>query len=161
MTPKDYNTCVELYSDRLFRFILKNMKNEADARDVVQNAFEILWKKREGITPEKARSFLFTVGHNNMIDILRKVKRMDYVERIPEKSGPSGMDNFALKELLNNSINQLNDLHRSLVLLRDYEGYSYKEIAKITQLTESQVKVYIFRARKKLQEILVSVDRAL
>ncbi|MBP6664090.1 MAG: sigma-70 region 4 domain-containing protein, partial [Chitinophagales bacterium] len=41
----------------------------------------------------------------------------------------------------------------------DYEGYSYDEIAQITELTAAQVKVYIFRARKKLQQILVSIDR--
>ena len=63
-----------------------------------------------------------------------------------------------LSQTLNNALAQLSEVQRSVVLLRDYEGYTYDEIAQITQLTESQVKVYIFRARKKLQQILVSPD---
>ena len=162
MTADEYNKCVELYADRVYRFILKNIKNEADAQDVVQNAFEILWKQSGRIAFKKARSYLFSVAYHNMIDQIRKMKRINHVAAIPEYRRLTETHPAAdLKALLNKGLNRLNDIQRSVVLLRDYEGYSYREIAEITHLSESQVKVYIFRARKKMQEYLVSVDKVI
>jgi RNA polymerase sigma factor (sigma-70 family) len=53
---------------------------------------------------------------------------------------------------------KLPDMQKTVLLLRDYEGYDYAEIGKITNLSESQVKVYIFRARKEMKKYLVSID---
>ena len=63
-----------------------------------------------------------------------------------------------LKEILDEALQRLPELQKSLVLLRDYEGYSYDEIGRITGLNESQVKVYIFRARTTLKNYLVSIE---
>jgi RNA polymerase sigma-70 factor (ECF subfamily) len=52
-----------------------------------------------------------------------------------------------LKKILMCAINELNPIQKSLVLLKDYEGYSYQEIGEIMHLSESQVKVYLHRAR--------------
>ncbi len=161
MTRKEYNTCVDLYTDRVYRFIVKNMKHHEDAQDVVQNAFEKLWLNREKVIFTKARSYLFTVAYRNMIDIIRKVKRIDWVENVPEQIQHSTTKSFELRDSLNLGLNQLTDIQKSVILLRDYEGYAYKEIAEITGLTVSQVKVYIYRARKKLQQVLVSVEKAI
>ncbi|MEM7104209.1 MAG: RNA polymerase sigma factor [Bacteroidota bacterium] len=154
MTPQEYNKCVELYADRVYRFILKNIRHDYDAHDIVQNAFEILWVRHTQVEFSKARSYLFTTAYNNMIDIIRKVKRMEYVEQVPEGYTGSFTSNFEHKQLIDLAVERLNPVHRSVLLLRDYEGYSYKEIGEMTNLTESQVKVYIFRARKKMKEIL-------
>ncbi|MEO1437062.1 MAG: RNA polymerase sigma factor [Bacteroidota bacterium] len=161
MTAQEYNQCVALYADRVYRFILKNLKHEQDARDVVQQAFEILWVKHEQVDFKKSRSYLFTTAYNAMIDYLRKVKRMDYVETVPESAYRPEAEQFELKEILQKAVEKLSETQRSVLLLRDYEGYSYKEIAEITELSESQVKVYIFRARKKMQEYLVTAEKAI
>ena len=161
MNLKEYNTCVDEYSDRLFRFVVKQLNHEADARDVVQHAFEVLWRKCPEILFGKAKSFLFTVARNHMIDNIRKMKRIHHVEKIPEGLQAAEAKNFELKEALNLGLSQLNEVQRSLILLRDYEGYSYKEIAGITNLTEAQVKVNIFRGRKKLQQFLISVEKTI
>lgn len=159
MTAKEYNQCVDRYADRVYRFIIKNVKNEADAHDIVQNAFLILWKNVDDIRPEKARAYLFSVAYNNMIDQFRKLKRMSFVEEVPDNPIMNkAMQQTDLKALLNKGLERLSEIQKSVILLRDYEGYSYDEIAEITELTASQVKVYIFRARKKLKEYLVSVD---
>ncbi len=63
-----------------------------------------------------------------------------------------------LKEILDEALHRLPDIQKSLILLRDYEGYSYEEIGKITDLSESQVKVYIFRGRIALKNYLVSIE---
>lgn len=157
----EYNECVETYADGVFRFILKNIKQEADAQDIVQNAFEILWKKHEDIAAEKAKSFVFTVAHNNMIDNIRKNKRMDYTDEVPDSGRVAQNGYTGLQEVLQQALDRLPDVQKQAVLLRDYEGYKYDEIGEILNLTESQVKVYIFRARKALQQYLTSIEEVL
>ena len=62
------------------------------------------------------------------------------------------------KELIDHHLDQLPEIQKSVLLLRDFEGYDYNEIGKITKLNESQVKVYIFRARKSLKEFIVKTE---
>lgn len=164
MTEQAYNECVDAYADGVFRFIVKNLRHEEDARDIVQTAFEKLWKNRESVEYEKAKSYLFTVAYNQMIDHIRKNKRMTLKEsfspetKIEEKSGRNSQ---RTKQLLMEALNRLNETQRSLVMLKDYEGYSYDEIGKITGLNESQVKVYLHRARVSLRNYLVSPENVL
>lgn len=162
MTEKEYNRCVDLYADGLYRFIVKNLKHEEDARDVVQNAFEILWKQHEGLLFEKAKPYLFTVGYRNMIDHLRKEKRVTLVESFKEEikvnENVGGND---VKAVLMQALQRLNETQRSLVMLKDYEGYSYEEIGEITGLSASQVKVYLHRARLKMKAYLVKMENVL
>lgn len=158
MTVAEYNDCVDQYADGIYRFILKNVKQEADAQDVVQNAFEILWTKKDEVGVSKARSYLYTVAYHNMIDNIRKTKRMDYRETVPEQERVAQNAYTGATEAIDQALQRLPDVQRQAVLLRDYEGYSYEEIGDILQLTESQVKVYIFRARKSLQQFLTSID---
>ncbi len=61
---------------------------------------------------------------------------------------------FEVKEILEKCLEVLPHVQRSILLLRDLEGYDYKEIGEILDLTESQVKVYLFRARQKLKDNL-------
>jgi RNA polymerase sigma factor (sigma-70 family) len=161
MSPKEYNQCVDLYSDRLFRFILSNLKDEEEARDVVQNAFEVMWKNCPKVEFTKARSYLFTVGYHDMIDGIRKRKR---IERLQPRHNniPSGHFTYTgAKEIIEQYLEQLPDIQKSVLLLRDYEGYDYKEIGNITGLNESQVKVYIFRARQSLKELIVRTENVI
>ena len=76
MTEFEYNECVNNHADGLFRFIVKNLRHEEDARDIVQSSFEKLWKNRDQVEAEKSKSYLFTVGYNQMIDHIRKNKRV-------------------------------------------------------------------------------------
>ena len=158
MTEREYNQCVSLYADNVYRFIVKNLKNEEDARDVVQSAFEKMWRNREGIDAERSKSFLFTVAYNQMIDHIRKVKRVSLREDFHESSRTIDQPHNNMKKVLNDALARLNETQRSLVMLKDYEGYSYEEIGKITGLNESQVKVYLHRARIQLKNFLVKPE---
>ena len=159
MTAKQYNQCVDLYADRVLRFIAKNISNKAEAKDVVQNAFEILWKNHAKIDFAKAKSYLFSVSRNNMIDGIRKMKRIEHSEILPETPVLCvTQEQTDIKALLEQALAQLPENQRSIVLLRDYEGYAYKEIAEILNMSETQVKVYLFRARKKLKQYLGSIQ---
>lgn len=154
MNIKEYNQSVDNYSDHIFRFILKNIKDEERARDIVQDSYEKLWRNAENVNAEKVKSYLFTTAYHTMIDILRKEKRQSYLEdyQIPEETHDEQYSDLA--EILNIAVQQLPGIQRTVILLRDYEGYSYKEIGDITSLSEAQVKVYIYRARVFLKNYI-------
>jgi RNA polymerase sigma factor (sigma-70 family) len=158
MTEREYNECVRLYADNVYRFILKNLRQEEDARDVVQSAFERLWKNRQAVDAEKSKSYLFTIAYHQMIDHLRKTKRIQLQEEFREEAKVGAAPAHQLKKALDDALARLNETQRSLVLLKDYEGYSYSEIGRITGLNESQVKVYLHRARIQLKKYLVSIE---
>src|SRR5436305_14634768 len=154
MTEKEYNECVRLFADNVYRFIVKNLRHEEDARDVVQAAFEKLWINRETVENERSKSYLFTVAYHQMIDHIRKNKRIRLQENLSAESATTKEPQHNIRKILNEALNRLGETQRSLVLLKDYEGYSYDEIAKITSLSESQVKVYLHRARIQLKSYL-------
>jgi RNA polymerase sigma-70 factor (ECF subfamily) len=147
MTDKDYNDCVDNFADGVYRFIVKNIRHTEDAQDIVQSAFEKLWVNRAQVLPEKAKSYLFTVAYHQMIDHIRKSNKMPLSDEASIPHQPINQAQTELKELLMHAVNELNPTQKSLVLLKDYEGYSYQEIAEIMNLSDSQVKVYLHRAR--------------
>jgi RNA polymerase sigma-70 factor (ECF subfamily) len=161
MTEKDYNNCVSLHADSVYRFIVKNLRHEDDARDVVQTAFEKLWRNRNEVEEEKSKSYLFTIAYNSMIDHIRKVKRIYLREGFEETASVSYKAVNNAKAVLDEALSKLSDTQRSLVLLKDYEGYNYDEIGQITGLNSSQVKVYLHRARLQLKEYIVKVENVI
>jgi RNA polymerase sigma factor (sigma-70 family) len=162
MTERDYNDCVKAYADNVYRFIVKNLKHEEDARDIVQTAFEKMWRNRQDIDALKSKSYLFTVAYHQMIDHIRKIKRIQLKDEFAEESkGSIQLQTGNIKKVLEQALATLSDTFRSLVLLKDYEGYSYEEIGKITGLGESQVKVYLHRARVQLKNYLVSPENVM
>ena len=159
MTVKDYNEAVNQHSDALYRFILKNLQNEDKSRDVVQDAFERLWVNIKKVDGLKVKSYLFTTAYHAMIDRIRKDKRETSMESADPASYSHSEQYSDLQEILHQAVEKLPADQKAVVLLRDYEGYSYKEIAGITELSESQVKVYIYRARVFLKDYIGSMER--
>ena len=161
MTDQDFNKCVDNYSDGVYRFIVKNIGHEADAQDIVQTAFEKLWINRDKVEPSKVKSYLFTVAYHQMIDHIRKDKKEITTDRFEEvKTATTLSANSELKQILLKAINELNPTQKSLILLKDYEGYNYQEIGEIMNLSESQVKVYLHRARLILKDKLIHLQKA-
>ena len=161
MTVSDYNTCVDKYSDGVFRFLLKNTGDAEAARDLVQESFMKLWIRRKEVQNEKGKSYLFTTAYHTMIDSFRKNSRMTRMDGYEHKGEPVNHGYSDLKEILDQALSRLSEIQRSVVLLRDYEGYSYEEIGEITGLSEAQVKVYIYRARVSLKKYLISTENVL
>jgi RNA polymerase sigma-70 factor (ECF subfamily) len=161
MTEREYNECVNTYADNVYRFIVKNLKHEEDARDVVQTAFEKMWRNRDEIDAAKCKSYLFTVAYHQMIDHIRKNKRIFLKEDFGDEVKVQDRPVHNVKKILEEALNRLSETQRSLVLLKDYEGYSYEEIGKITGLNESQVKVYLHRARVQLKSYLVKPENVM
>lgn len=161
MTPAEYNQCVDRYADGVYRFILKNIKDEEKARDVVQDAFTKMWEKVKDIQAEKAKSYLFTSAYHTMIDRIRKDKKQTVLESAPAHLYITKNTYSDLQEILHEAAQRLPEIQRTVLLLRDYEGYSYQEIGEITELSESQVKVYIFRARKTMKAYIGNLEQVI
>ena len=158
MTIEEFNTCVDMYADNLYRFILKNVKDTDKAKDIVQDTYEKLWLKVNDVSSTNAKSYMFTTAYRTMIDRFWSDGRQDRLEDSHLYSHSHTRSYSDLKEVLNEAVGKLPDIQRSVIMLRDYEGYNYDEIGKITGLNESQVKVYIFRARKFLKSYIGSME---
>ncbi len=158
MTVNEYNDCVNQYSDGVYRFVLKHIKDTDRASDVVQDAFLKMWEKVDTIDVEKGKSYLFSAAYHTMVDEVRKTQiHQRFVEMQPVESDCENTYSDVY-EVLDKAMENLPADQKSVLMLRDYEGYSYEEIAEITGLNESQVKVYIFRARTFLKNYLVRIE---
>jgi len=161
MTIGEYNSAVDNWADALYRYIVKSTGVGFSARDIVQDCYEKLWIHRDHVDPLKIKSWLFTTVHHTMIDGIRKSRRESLTEshKMPERTIDHGYSD--LQEVLHEAVNQLTEVQKSVLLLRDYEGYSYREIGEITGLSEAQVKVYIYRSRLFLKNYIGTIDAVL
>jgi RNA polymerase sigma-70 factor (ECF subfamily) len=161
MTVNEFNTCVDLHADNLYRFILKNVRDKDKAKDIVQDTYEKLWLKVSEMESTNAKSYMFTTAYRTMIDQMRREKKQGDMDEADFTSLSHSKQYSDLKQVLNDALEKLPEAQRSVIMLRDYEGYSYEEIGEIMQLNESQVKVYIFRARKTLKEYIGALENVL
>jgi len=161
MTVSEYNTSVDKFSDGIFRFILKNIRDEENSKDIVQESFLRLWERRQNVTFDKVKTYLFTTAYHLMIDMIRRGKNKSTYENQYYDKEITATEFSDLGEILEKAVNQLPEIQKTAVLLRDYEGYSYQEIGEITGLNESQVKVYIYRARMFLKQYIGSMERVI
>lgn len=151
--------------DKLFRLALRITFDRAEAEDVVQDTMIRVWNKREEWTQfVSIEAYCLTVAKNLAIDRSQK-KEAQNVELTPEMeeeseiSGPyDQLVNNERMSIIHRLINELPEKQRLIMQLRDIEGESYKEIAKILNLTEEQVKVNLFRARQKVKQRYLEID---
>ena len=161
MTVGEYNKAVDAYADNIYRFVLKNLRDEATAEDIIQDTFEKLWIKLEDVSALKVKSYLFTSAYHIMIDHIRKGKRNIIIDPADLYEGSESNHYSDLGEILERAVQNLPEDQKAVVMLRDYEGYTYKEISEITGLNESQVKVYIYRARVYLKAYIGSIEKVI
>ncbi len=158
MTVKEYNNSVETYSDNVYRFVLKNIRDTERAKDIVQDTFEKVWKNHADISYAKVKSYLFSTAYHTLIDSIRRDKYKAGWEDADANKYSTDETYSDVNEVLHQALNKLPPDQKNVILLRDYEGYNYKEIAEITKLSESQVKVYIFRGRQFLKNYIGKIE---
>lgn len=161
MTVKEYNISVENFADSVYRFILGNLKDEDRANDIVQDCYEKLWMHVSEIEYPVVKSWLFSTAYHTMIDIIRKEKRMTIIESFHENEMIYDSQYTDLNEILHKALDRLPESQKTSVMLRDYEGYSYKEIGDITGQTEAQVKINIYRGRLALKNFIGKIETVL
>jgi RNA polymerase sigma-70 factor (ECF subfamily) len=155
MSEKEYKDIIERYSDEVYRYLAKNLQDIDKAKDIVQDSFLALWNNRDKVEKDKVKYWLFTTTHNNLL----KQIRYDKVRKNQIQNETSTSLNSDNKQLLDYLLNQLNDKMRQCLMLKEWQGFSVKEIAEIMQISESDVKVNIFRAKLKLKEIYENNER--
>lgn len=155
MTRNEYNIAVKEHSNKLYGYAMRFLRNTEDAEDIVQDVFERLWLNRKKVEVEKAKSWMFTTAHNAMLNLITKKSRVQLPgnENLPE-SIKKDVNKFESNQVVNRAVNILPPIQKSIILLRDLEGYTYEEIGEILELSSSQVKVYLFRARNKIKKQL-------
>ncbi|NKB32309.1 MAG: sigma-70 family RNA polymerase sigma factor [Pseudomonadales bacterium] len=155
-----YRQAVDQHRQRIFSFARYSLRAQEDAEDVTQEVFIKLWQHWQKIDHNKLGGWLMRVAHNAVIDHVRKHKTANNhqddfaeVEEQPiEVDETQRLDQAAFKQQLMEAIKQLEDPFRSIIIMRDIQGLSYAEIRETLDMTESQVKVYLHRSRRKLRE---------
>ena len=158
MNTAFYNFCIDEYSDKLMRYAYKMSNSEADSADAVQEAYTRLWKYRNKVAREKVKSWLFTTVYRILIDYYRKNKRISRPGVLPDSGVEEKSEMEDYSDAVFYALNRLSPAQKSIVILRDVEEYTYDEISKIMDLSLSQVKVYLFRARKNLRTTLSPIN---
>lgn len=161
MTVKEYNRSVEEFADSVYRFIRGNIKDSDRADDIVQDSYERLWNHVTELEYQVVKSWLFSTAYHIMIDIIRKEKRMTNLEQVHEGDMIYNSQYSDLNEILHKALDLLPEQQKTSVMLRDYEGYSYKEIGDITGLSEAQVKINIYRGRVALKNFIGKIETVL
>ena len=155
MKRQEFNIIVSAHSNQLYGYALKFLRNQEDAQDIVQDVLEKLWINRKKVEFVKAKSWMYTTAHNGMINLINKKQRLQFPgdEKIPENVKKDA-NLFESNQVVDRALSILPPIQKSIMLLRDLEGYSYEEIGDILELSPSQVKVYLFRGRNKIKKQL-------
>ena len=158
MTVQQYNDCVREFADRLYRFALKNLGDSDLAQDFVQDAFERLWVRVDTVDYQRVKSYLFRTIVNLQIDRSRRQKLQN--QHLSGLSDAIEQPRVAhdVQKLIDEGVEKLSEIQRMVLTLRDYEGYTYQEIAEMTNISVDQVKVYIFRARRFLKQYIGKME---
>lgn len=156
MTTSEYNDCVHKFSDDLFRFALRYTGDGDKSHDVVQDAFVTLWERHNELDAKNIKGYLLRILYRFLVDSHRHevVCRNARDNLLPKQENYEQHNNFELHDAMQKALNQLPEIQRQLLLLKDLEGYEYSEMAEMTGISEQQVGVYLFRARKKMRELL-------
>lgn len=158
-----FRTLVNHHATHVYSLALHMLGRPEEAEDVSQEAYIRLWKNIESIEAEQVKPWLMKVTRNLCIDHIRA--RRDEVdaelyefECDNERYQPAkALVESDLSKWLTNAIAALREPYKSLLVMSDVQYKSQKEIAKILELSISQVKVYLHRARQQLRERLQEI----
>ncbi|MBC7451399.1 MAG: RNA polymerase sigma factor [Cytophagales bacterium] len=164
MDQTEYNTIVQTYSKNIYRFLNKSVKDPECVKDILQDTFLKFWQHRNNIEIVKAKSWLFVTAYRFMLKLIKQRKLYVSIDHLTEEiqfTNNSASANFNIKETIDKCLDTLPVIQKNIILLRDLEGYNYKEIGDILQLSEEQVKVYLFRGRQKIKNQIKSIHHLL
>src|SRR5574344_863393 len=157
MTSDEYNQGVKQWADDIYRFAVHSCGDETRSQDAVQEAFASLWEHRKDISTEKGKSYLLSTAYHTLSDEWRhdKVLRNTTPELASLQSeSHNPAEQFDLRNAIERALQTLPEVQRAILVLKDIEGYSYKEIENILMISDQQVCVYLYRARVALKRQL-------
>lgn len=155
MNIKEYNRAVDEFSDDLFRFALRYTGDTDESNDAVQDCFLALWEHHKEVKAKGVKGYLMRVLYRSLVDRHRHNAHLVVgIEQIREQSY-SPYQQIDLHDQIEQMLLTLPEMQRTLLLLRDLEGYSYREMADITGLSQQQVMTYLYRARVRARKFFV------
>jgi RNA polymerase sigma-70 factor (ECF subfamily) len=158
---RQYRQWVKEYQNQAWTLARYILKDAQEAEDATQEAFVKLWHHGESVDPDRIRPWLMRVVRNGCLDRLRRRRPTEEVAEYhlgdDSRGAMQGAEQIELGQWLRRAISGLHEPYRSLVVLRDIQQHSYEEVAGTLELSLSQVKVYLHRARKQLREQLAEV----
>lgn len=160
MKEHEYNVVIDELSTQLYRYAFHFLRNQEDAKDIIQDVFEKMWLNRKTIDLETVKPWLYRCTHNAMVNFIAKKSRTSYMsnQELPNAATPFD-SSFESMQIVDRMVSILPPIQKSIILLRDIEGYTYKDIGLILDLSASQVKVYLFRARMKIKKQLIGLNK--
>lgn len=151
-----YNSIFKENSKTIFNYIFYKFGNEEKANDAVQEAFVKLWENCAKVSPEKARSYLYTVANNLYLNVIKAEKvRLKYADKTLKTTNESPeflMEENQFKEKLDNALNSLPENQRTTFLLNRIDGMKYAEIATMEGVSVKAIEKRMHLALKSLRE---------
>lgn len=158
-----YDQIYHCYSHKLYSFVFRILKDEADSEDIVQEVFIKIWELREKLDDYKSlNSFIFTLAYNNSISLIRKkINTSKYREHLRNASIIQFPDNF-LSEIEFNELNRhveklienLPARQKRVYLFHREQGLTYPEIAEEMGISRNTVENHMVKALKYLRQNL-------
>ncbi|NQU54654.1 MAG: sigma-70 family RNA polymerase sigma factor [Bacteroidetes bacterium] len=165
MVARDFKIKVLPVSKKLLRFATLFLKDEDEAKDVVQDVFLKLWQKRDTLAEiENIEAFAMRMTRNRCLDVIRANKVVPIDAEIDRKMKAETVDVHSKIELSESAnqikmlIGKLPDIQRTVMHLRDIEELSYEEIAEATDIKVNAIRVNLSRARKKVREEFLKLN---
>ncbi len=160
-----YEMLIKQHKDQIYSYALYMLKNRMDADDITQEVFIKIWNNIDNFNIKAAKSWILKTTHNLCIDYLRKNQKISKREVDSEgKMNLSGTGTLSdtevkvrksfLKNKIKEGVENLPENLKSVFVLYELQGFKYQEISETLSLPLNSVKVYLMRARKKLQEEL-------
>ncbi len=159
-----YWLLIKQYKNSIYSYALYMLKNRMDADDVTQEVLIRIWKHDDRFNIGAARTWIMKTTHNLCIDCLRKRARMQnreyecnaeleetIADETPESDPSQNTDTRLLGETVRTAIEKLPENLRSVFVLYEIQGLKYVEISETLNMPVNSVKVYLMRARIKLQ----------
>ena len=158
-----FRTTVLPLSDKLFRLALRITLNKAEAEDVVQDTLLKVWEHREEWEQiNNLEAFAIATCRNRALDVMkragRNAEKLDEMAHFSSQTPQEQLEANEQISLVNRLMDDLPEVQRTIMLLRDIEGKTYQEIAQTLDISETQVKVYLHRARTKIKERIWTIN---
>ena len=164
MTAEDFKIEVYPLKNKLFRFSKRLLDDPEEAKDIVQDTFIRLWNKGEKLKEYKSIEALAIVTARNLcLDRLRARRYpSESIDLVLDEEGVANvtekLDRSDVMAKIHAAMRTLPELQKTVIHLRDIEGYDYKEMAEMLDMNENAIRVNLSRARKRIRETLINQD---
>jgi RNA polymerase sigma-70 factor (ECF subfamily) len=168
----EFNFLCRRYSDSIYRFACTMLRNDADAQDATQEVLLRIWRSLPTVRLYHRRAWVMKLTRNCCLDIIRRRSSRSFpilqddesLREHPDDGAAQpgqGMDSEFLRGRLSAALDKLPELHRSVFILYEVNELRYHEIAETLSMPVNHVKVCLWRARKKLKNLLTRHESCL